>query len=278
MAEPLYRRIAEDLRQKIDSGELEEGSQLPTEEQLGKQYGKQYGEQFGGRNVKVSRNTVRSALDWLIARGLVVTQRGRGTFVARKIDPFVTTLSASPETGLGGGEGAAYGSEVEAKSRKPSATDPPRVEIQNATGAVAAELQLTDGSKVVSRHQQRMIDGTLWSLQTSFYPFDLVKRGAERLIDASDIKEGTVTYLGRELKIKQAGYRDILTIRPPDENETNFFKLASDGRVAVVEIARTAFDEDGSPFRVTVSVFPADRNRFLINVGDVPDVPKRYLT
>jgi len=34
MAEPMYRQIADDLRGKIDSGEIAHGAQLPTEIEL----------------------------------------------------------------------------------------------------------------------------------------------------------------------------------------------------------------------------------------------------
>ena len=44
---------------------------------------------------------------------------------------------------------------------------------------------------------------TPWSLQTSFYPMSLAERGALRLIQAPDIKEGTVKYLAEALGIKQ---------------------------------------------------------------------------
>ena len=53
--------------------------------------------------------------------------------------------------------------------------------------------------------------------------------------------------------------------------ETGYFDLPTDGHVQVVEIRRTAFDEDGNRVRLTVTVYQADRNRFLINVGKVPD-------
>jgi GntR family transcriptional regulator len=253
---PMYQRIAEDLRKKIESGQLEPGSQLPTEIELRERYD------------NASRNTVRDAVKWLTSRGLIETRPGRGTFVVKNIDPFVTTLSANPETGLGGGEGAAYGSEVLAQSRTQRMTEP-RVEVQQATGWTATELQIAQGTPVVSRHQERYVDNEPWSLQTSFYPRTLVD-GAPRLIEASDIAEGTVNYLHDILGIKQAGYRDTILVRIPDSNETTFFSLPSDGRVAVVEIFRTAFDRQGKPFRLTVSVFPADRNRFVINVGEVP--------
>jgi GntR family transcriptional regulator len=36
------------------------------------------------------------------------------------------------------------------------------------------------------------------------------------------------------------------------------------------EITRTAYDGNGQPMRVTVTVYPADRNQFIVNVGKVP--------
>jgi GntR family transcriptional regulator len=260
MAEPMYWRIAQNLRQEIESGHLRPGEQLPTELELRGQY-------------DASRNTVRDAIKWLTSRGLVETRPGQGTFVVQKIDPFVTTLSVDSETGLGGGEGQAAFTEITARHRTPG-TDSPSVEIQKASGNIAARLRVPEGTSLVSRHQRRYIDGTPWSLQTSFYRMDLVRQGAERLIDAEGITEGTVAYLTATLGIMQVGYRDRIVVRAPGETEARFFGLPDDGRVAVFEIFRTAFHAtaDGpAPFRLTVSVFPTDRNQFVINVGQVPD-------
>ena len=79
-----------------------------------------------------------------------------------------------------------------------------------------------------------------------------------------------MAYLRETLGIKQAGYRDTLTVRAPDNVESAFFKLPDDGRISIIETRRTAFDEQGTPVRLTVSVYPADRNQFAVNVGDVP--------
>ena len=257
MAEqPMYRRIADDLLAGIESGALAHGAQLPTELELRDQY-------------RASRNTIRDALKWLMNRGLVETRPGQGTFVVEKIDPFVTTLSAELDTGFGG-EGTAYASEVRARHRKP-ATSIPRVEVQHATGVIASELQLDEGSQVVSRHQQRNIDGTPYSLQTTFYPERHVDQGATNLIQASDMPEGVVSYLQKALHIKQVGWRDRITVRAPNANEAAFFKLPDDGRVAMFEIFQTGFDQEARPIRLTVSVYPTDRNQFAINVGQVPD-------
>jgi GntR family transcriptional regulator len=123
---------------------------------------------------------------------------------------------------------------------------------------------------VISRHERRFIDGIPWSMQTSFYPGEFADRGAERLRSARNIDEGTVQYLADTLRIRQAGYRDIITIRTPNPAEAQFFGLPMDGRIPVYEIVRTAYDADGRPMRVTTTIYPADRNRFLLNVGKVP--------
>jgi len=255
MPDPMYRQIAEDLRRKIDSGELARGTQLPTEIDLREQY-------------EASRNTVRDAIKWLTTRGLVETRPGQGTFVVEKIVPFVTTLTGAP--GSGGREATSvYIAEVRASRRTPKISEP-RVEIQQASPVIADALRIEERAAVVSRHQMCYIDRTPWSLQTSFYPMTLVERGAIRLIQATDILEGAVSYLAKEFGIKQAGYRDTIAVRAPDENEIAFFKLPADGRVAVFEIFRVGFDKSGERFRLTISVYPADRNRFRVNVGEVP--------
>jgi GntR family transcriptional regulator len=146
----------------------------------------------------------------------------------------------------------------------------PRVEMQRASGSVADALDIEEGTPVVSRHQQRFIDGTPWSLQTSFYPMTLVEKGAIKLIQATSIEVGAVAYLAAEYGIKQVGYRDSIAVRVPNEAETAFFKLPADGRVSVFEIYRVGFDQEEKRIRLTVTVYPADRNRLLVQVGDVP--------
>jgi DNA-binding GntR family transcriptional regulator len=92
---------------------------------------------------------------------------------------------------------------------------------------------------------------------------------APRLLATGDIGEGAVTYL-RSCGIEQAGYRDSIEVRKPDPTETEFFGIPSDGRVEVTQIYRVAFDQHHNRVRLTITVYRADRNRFVINVGDVP--------
>jgi GntR family transcriptional regulator len=250
---PMYQQIAEDLRTQIESGVLEPGAQLPTELELGDRYAS-------------SRNTIRDAIKRLTSQGLVETRPGQGTFVTRQIDPFVTVLSGSPGKGSDGS--AAYLSEVNNKHRR-AEVSVPKVEIQVPSVEVSRRLRVGPSTQVVSRHETRYIDGIPWSLQTSFYPMDFITKGATRLLMAEDIPEGTVSYLGTAIGVRQVGYRDWITARVPDLNEQMFFGLAHDA--TVFEIFRTGFDQTGTPMRVTVTVFPADRNQFIVNIGDVPD-------
>jgi GntR family transcriptional regulator len=214
-----------------------------------------------------SRNTVRAALKELTTRGLVYTLHGKGTFVSRRVSPIVTTLSSDPKTGSGGGEGLVYTAEVAASGRSPSA-DEPRVGIRKAGAAVARLLKIQESVEVIIRHQKRYVDDLPWSLQTSYYPRSLSRR-APRLLDTGDIEQGTVTYMA-ECGIQQVGYQDAVEWRAPNEEETAYFSLPADGHVQVVEIRRVAFDQSEKIIRLTITVYRADRNRFVLNVGNVP--------
>ena len=61
MGNPMYRQIAEDLRDQIESGQLRPGQRLRTELELREHYG-------------ASRNTIRDAIKWLTNLGLVETR------------------------------------------------------------------------------------------------------------------------------------------------------------------------------------------------------------
>ena len=61
----------------------------------------------------------------------------------------------------------------------------------------------------------------------------------------------------------------------PNDTEAEFFRLPEDGRVAVFEVFRTAYDQTGEPMRLTVTIFPIDRNQFVVNDGQVPPIPAR---
>lgn len=254
--QPHYRAIAEDLRARILNGTLAPGDKLPPEMDLSFEY-------------DASRNTVRDAIKRLADAGLVETRPGRGTFVASRIDPLVTRLTANPRTGFGGGEGATYLSQMDLGERRAHVTEP-KVELLEAPQDVAAWLHIPPGSQVVVRSQERYIDDVPWSLLSSYYPMDFVAKGATRLIAAQTIEEGTVDYLAMAIGIQQGGYRDWLAGRRAGRAEQDFFGIGHDATVFV--LSRVAFDQTEVPMRVTVTIFPATRSQFIVDVGD--DLPE----
>jgi GntR family transcriptional regulator len=257
MPDPMWKQIAEDLRQKIEVGEIgRDGQPLPTELELQAEY-------------SASRNTVRDAIKWLVTRGMVYTRSGQGTFVAQIIDPFVTRLSSEIAPTVSHDATARYSSEVASRSRRPTVSVP-RVEIQRAAGLPAAELQLPEDASVVSRHQQRFIDGLPYSLQTTFYPMLLVERGAARLIQAEDIVNGAVSYLREAIGVVEVGWRQRIAVREPNANEAAFFNLPDVGRIALFEFITTGYEKSGQPIRVTVTTYPTDRNQFVMTSGKIP--------
>jgi GntR family transcriptional regulator len=139
MVAPMYQLIAQELRERIESGKLLPGDQLPTEFELRDRYG-------------TSRNTVRDAIKRLTSQGLVETRPGQGTFVIRRVDPFVTVLTGDSRSGSGGDEGSAYLSEVSKTHRRPSRTTP-KVEIQVPSAEVSRRLRVPPHTQVVSRHE-----------------------------------------------------------------------------------------------------------------------------
>jgi DNA-binding FadR family transcriptional regulator len=98
MVEPMYRRIAQELRQQIKSGMPGPGEQLPTEIELRDRY-------------DASRNTVRDAIKLLTTLGLVETRPGNRTRRRRGRSRVHRGHRAWPETFVVGTQGRSTGSD-----------------------------------------------------------------------------------------------------------------------------------------------------------------------
>ena len=82
---PLYERVESVLAGDIADGSLPPETQLPSEDGLIERF-------------KVSRTTVRKAIQNLVERGIVEVRRGKGTFVTRpKITQALTELTGFVE-------------------------------------------------------------------------------------------------------------------------------------------------------------------------------------
>ncbi|MEZ5534260.1 MAG: GntR family transcriptional regulator [Thiolinea sp.] len=75
---PLYRQLAERIRQEISGGVYQANEKIPSENELAARY-------------SIGRPTVRQATDLLVREGVLLRKRGSGTFVqpaAKQIDLF----------------------------------------------------------------------------------------------------------------------------------------------------------------------------------------------
>ena len=256
VADPMYRQIADDLRRQIEAGELLPGAQLRTELELREKY-------------DASRNTVRDAIKWLITRGLVETRPGQGTFVFERIDPFLTTLTGDPEDRVRRRWRVQRDIETAGKAQDARGR-PPRVEIQEASERMAA-------NELISGPAHR------WSAGISALS-STARRGPckPRFIRWTWSKGRSPAHPGGR---HQRGDGGIPAEEPghpagglpghdhgprPGHETRPFFSLPEDGRISVIEASPDRLRPDGTPVRLTVSVYPADRNQFSFVVGQVP--------
>jgi GntR family transcriptional regulator len=245
---PLYRHIADQLREAIRSGRLAPGAHLPTEQELGERY-------------DVSRNTVRLALAQLANEGMISTSPRRGTFVRDRVTlTYHATRWERPDQPQAA-ESDAYVSEVRVQGREPRQVF--QLRIVPAPAEIAERLRTEEGQPTVVRALVRYVDGGPWSLQDSYYPMDLAE-GTE-LMSPTDIPRGTTRVLA-ERGHPQVGYVDELTTRMPTPEEVTALQLGIGTPVLVY--VRTGYTTQ-RPVRVTSTVFAGDRNRIIYDVGDV---------
>ena len=141
---PIYYQIEESIRQDIAAGRLSPGDRLPTEQQLCDLF-------------KVSRMTVRQALQNLISDGVVQRRRGHGPVVALSnvVHPL-SHFSGFSDTL------AAQGIHVTTKVLS--------LQTLPATGKEAAWLQVREGDPILFLRRLRLVDGTPIALQHTFLP------------------------------------------------------------------------------------------------------------
>jgi len=87
-AQPLYRRLYDQLREMILDGRLVAGTRLPASRTLAGDLG-------------LSRNTVSLAFEQLVAEGYLSTRQGAGTYVSSALPEAEGPLPAAPRRGRG---------------------------------------------------------------------------------------------------------------------------------------------------------------------------------
>ena len=140
---PLYKIIETELMEKINNNFYKVGSSIPTENQLAQKY-------------DVSRVTVRQATNNLVAQGILIRNRGSGTFVAKKISIVERAVKI-----------VGFKEEMEGMGKKTS-TEILTFEITRADESIAQKLKIATGEAVYYIVRLRKADEKPMVLETSY--------------------------------------------------------------------------------------------------------------
>jgi GntR family transcriptional regulator len=246
---PTYRRIADLYRDQISRGELAPGARIPTEVELQGLHG-------------VSRDTVRKAVGELVSQGLVETRGRHGTFVRTpQVLRYLATVAEEADRPRAGEARDAFFDEVLAQGRQPSQDF--SMVIEPAGHDVATRLEVAKQELVVARMCLRLVDDVPWSDQASYYAMDVSQ--AAGLVTPRDIPQGTVRAMA-DVGLHEIGRRDELSARMPTPEEANALQIGPG--VPVILYYRTTYNEE-RPLRVTRTLFAADRNTIVYELGDL---------
>jgi GntR family transcriptional regulator len=236
---PAYRRIADDLRRQITSGELPPGSALPSQAVLEQRYG-------------VARMTVRNALDELANEGLITSQQGKAATV-RDRRHMVHRPQADHEPRTSATLDRFMALFEEADRRPSQAID---VTVVAAPSLIAERLRIEPGTRVVVRRRVRSLDGEPFNINDTYYPFDLAIDTP--IMDPADIPAGSNNVFIERTGRAEARNIDEIYVRMPTPDESARLRLSPGTPLACHYL--TAYTDDGQPLFVDVFVLPGDRH------------------
>lgn len=245
---PVYQQLAARLRERINSGELAPGTQLPTENDLMELY-------------RASRNTVRGALNVLRTEGLVTSQQGRGNFV--RSDPpmkYFASLTGSRRKRLEADRTRdTFAQQIEAQGKVPKQIS--TTEVIPASLEIASYLKLTENALVGVRRRVMYADDEPLQLGDSYYPFDIVKDS--KIMSPADVIEGTGQVL-EDLGHIPTRYEDQITWRMPTSEEAT--KLQLTPGTPIGRLVRTSFDQADLPVEIYIVILPGNKHVLLYDV------------
>jgi DNA-binding GntR family transcriptional regulator len=155
--EPVYAQVAAALRADIKTGHYPPGNQLPSERELIARFG-------------VSNTTIKTALSYLRAEGLISSRQGRNAIVAEHMPLIRTSNDVSAANG--------WYTMLERAGRRPATVT--TVERGPATADAADALNIADGSEVVIRTRlMQAEDEPPVCLATSYFPPWVVDQAPE---------------------------------------------------------------------------------------------------
>lgn len=231
---PVWAQIEDGLAARICGGDLKVGDRLPAERDLADQ-------------LRVSRGTIRHALDALAARGLVERGVGRGTFVAAgKVDVRLHDVAGLTE------QMARAGLEANARVL--------RAAVAGAPAAVAAALGIDEGAPALRVERLRLAGRLALTLEDSWIPLDRFPG-----LDELDLR-GSIYGLMRDL-YDRAPVRVVEALEPVVAQEHSAQALGVPTGAPLMLVERTAYDAGGVAVEYARDLHRGDRARFVVEAA-----------
>lgn len=224
---PAYYQVYEALRAKLVDGSVPPGAKLPTERVL-------------AEHLRISRATLRQALDRLELDGLIVRRQGNGTFVGEpRIEHDMQYLRG-------------FTSEFARRGRRVESTV-----LSLRTAPAPGRLRATLGvgrqaDAVVELRRIRSLDGVPMSLETVWLP----AHRCAGLLDY-DLNRGSLYSALHELGVVPVRAEETLTATVLDEYEAEH--LEQQPGVGSLLIERTTYDAAGDCVECVRTLLRADR-------------------
>jgi GntR family transcriptional regulator len=210
-SEPLYVQLAARLAAKISSGELAPGSKVPSETELMASY-------------RVSRITVRQAIQLLARNGQVTSHRGKGTFVARSgLQQDLSTLQGFQD------------------ALRSQGVEPETELLEFSPSAGRFDPQLPQGLDFPVRLRRRYcLEGAPFALVEAYLPAQAASLGEARARQLA-VYDVVQQYLG--LRINRAD----VAIRCARPSAKAAGELGLPSRTNVLVMERTSYSGTGQP-------------------------------
>ncbi len=227
---PYYIQVANDLRERLQAGEWHPGDQLPGEMALCQAYA-------------VSRPVIRQALNQLLHEGLVLRQKGKGTFMA---EPKIREALFQQLTGF-------YQDMVD-QGYTPL-TQVRKQHVIPASRHVATQLSLQPGTPVIEIERLRSVQTDPIVLVTTYIPQVL----CPALLSVDLAHQSLYAYLEQHGLPIQRGRRTLEAV-PAPPYEAHLLGVAPGTPTMLLN--SVAYLRDGTPLEYYFAFHRGDRSRF----------------
>jgi len=256
---PRYIQLAEELRQKIESGALRPDTPMPSEADLADSSG-------------LSRTSVRNAIRQLREWGLVRAEQGRGTFIraARKrvvrknTDRYQWEKNRVHETEKE--RRSAGGTEFDTGLAVGNLRFYAEYRVIEAPEELAELFGISKGAKLLQRdyHTTAQAEEAPLGMSRSYIPHDIVAQNPALLDQANEPWPGGTQHQLFTVGIELDSITDHLTARPPLPHEAELLGIESG--VSVIAIRKVSKDTAGRVVEIADAVYAGDRAEMVYEI------------